>query len=132
MKKADVVRHVDGIVKIRYADIYYNGLRICELAQEINLHDEKSYVFRFDWDNFDKCGLDHFFGVDIRTRKDEYVRSILPYFIDMRTPPDGRDDVPAKMKKYGMERYDRFEYMCLKHENGDGFYVELVREEKIQ
>ena len=93
--------------------MYHNGVCIGEITEETNDALETDYVFKIYWDKWESVGEPDIEGLDTDLRLKEYVRSgIIPQFISIRVPPDGREDIPDRMQRTGMTgEWDFWEYM---------------------
>lgn len=117
MKKKKFVRNkyntrIHCIGRIRTANMIYKGVIIGTISEESNDAGEKDWVIRVNWSNWEKVGPIQIAGIDMDLRLDEYVRTMLPAFIEERTLPDTRDGLWEELDRLGMDSNDRFEYMC--------------------
>lgn len=77
------------------------------------------YVFSPKWSVIDALPLSIFQGIaglDMSLRLERYYRAnMTPYFIEVRTPPENRDDIWELLTEVGLDYYDRFEWLLRSH-----------------
>ena len=97
----------------RICYMYQKWVCIGEIIEEANDALETDYVFKIYWDKWEEVGEPDIEGINTDLRLKEYIRSgIIPQFISIRVPPDGREDIPDRMKRTGMTgEWDFWEYM---------------------
>ena len=88
---------------------------IGELTEERNDAGETDWVIKIYWKEWSKVGEPFIPGIDTDLHLNEYIRTFLPVIVEQRTIPEGRADIPSEIKRLGMSRYDRFEFMVRNH-----------------
>lgn len=106
---------VPCICQSRTCYIFYRSTCIGELTEEKNDALEFDWVIKIYWDAWHAVGEPPIPGIDTDLRLPEYIRAFLPVIVEQRTLPEDRADVIDEMKRLGMTRYDRFDYMVLNH-----------------
>lgn len=110
------------------AYILYEGQRVGTITHRVNECDEEEYVFRVDWEAYDRikpsAGIT---GLNMELRKDEYVRDHVPSFIYDTIPPVNRENIKKVLDKYGLKYYDPWELLlATKRYTNDGYTVEHI------
>lgn len=103
------------ICSSRTCYIFYRKVCIGELTEERNDAGETDWVIKIYWKEWSKVGEPFIPGIDTDLHLNEYIRTFLPVIVEQRTIPEGRADIPSEIKRLGMSRYDRFEFMVRNH-----------------
>ena len=110
---SDWAKRIECPCSFRTCYMYHKGVCIGEITEETNDALETDYVFKIYWDKWEEVGEPDIEGINTDLRLKEYIRSgIIPQFISIRVPPDGREDIPDRMQRTGMTgEWDFWEYM---------------------
>lgn len=113
-----------GDVTTSIVTILWRDNPIGTLTRNINEACEEEYVFRIDWDAWDRVKPDNEIpGIDMSLRKDQYVRDHVPTFITDYVPPK-RGDTVALLQRLGLKEYDIWDVMVATGRNcSDQFRV---------
>lgn len=107
------MRRLAGDITESVVEILWDGNSVGTLTRRMNDACEEEYVFRIDWDEWDRLGADDVPGLNMDSRKEEYVRPFTPGFMTCCMPPKGREDIPKLLEQYGLKLpYDMWEFMC--------------------
>lgn len=112
MKVLEKNTRIPCISKVRTAKMMYMGVEIGLISEETNDAGEFDWVIKPNWENLDKLPPIQIAGIDMRLRKEEYIRRYVPAFVEERTFPDGRDNLYEELARFGLTWNDRFEVMC--------------------
>ena len=121
------MKRLAGDITEDTVNILWKGNYVGTLTRRENDAWELEFVFRIDWDAWDKVKPDDVIpGIDMSLRKEEYVRDHVPSFIYDYVPPK-REDTPKLLAKYGLDHYDIWDVMkANKRCCSDDFRVEPV------
>lgn len=127
------IKRLAGDITEESVYILYENQRVGTLTKRVNDACEEEYVFRVDWDKWDRIKPAHDIdGLLMDLRKEEYVRPFVPSFITAHMPPYGREDIPEHMAYYGLTgEYDMWDFMCACHRNTNDRYT-VVRVEEYE
>lgn len=106
-------RYLAGTVTERTVYASFKGTQFATLTEYMNDACEVVYVWRVDWDAYDRINdLNCFImGIDLDLRKEEYVRDHVPSFIYSTIPPEGREDIPEILERLGLREYDALDIL---------------------
>lgn len=108
------IRRLAGDITEESVYILWKGNIVGTLTRRMNDACEEEYVFRIDWEAWDRLQpKDEIAGLNMQLRKEEYIRPFTPAFMTDFMPPPGRADIPDLMKQYGLTgKYDMWDFMC--------------------
>ncbi len=108
------IRRLAGDIIEDSVYILWENEPVGTLTRRMNDACEEEYVFRIDWEAWDRIKpTQTITGINMDLRKEEYVRPFTPTFMTDYMPPRGREDIPDLMKKYGLTGvYDMWDFMC--------------------
>lgn len=109
----DWTKRIECPCTFRTCYMICRGICIGEITEEKNDALETDYIFKIYYDKWELAGEPDIDGINADLRLKEYVRNgIIPQFISIRVPPDGREDIPEKMERVGMKgEWDFWEFM---------------------
>lgn len=107
--------HIPCICSTRTANMIYNDYVIGTITEEQNDAGESDWVFKINWENWEKSGCIPIHDIDTNLRLDEYIFEDIPTFVRDCTQDDYGDAFYGKLAKLGLSWNDRFEYMCITH-----------------
>ena len=124
------VKRLAGNITEETVYILWEGESVGILARRMNDACEEEYVFRIDWEAWDRIQpYQDITGINMDLRLDEYVRDHVPSFIYDYMPPI-RDDTPELLEKLGLDCYDIWDIMiATKRTCRDNFRVALCEKE---
>lgn len=127
-KVMPVQRSLKGELTEDSVAILFKGQRVGTLTRYMNDACEEEYVFRIDWNEYDRVGATDIQGLDMSLRLDEYVRPFKPRFMTCCMPPRTRQDINELMVKVGLSgEYDMWEYMkACRRITDDNYTVEPI------
>lgn len=126
-------RRLAGDITERRAYITWFGHRIAILTERMNDATETEYIIEVLWDEYFRCGCKELIeGIDMeRHPREFYIRDHIPYFVKMRVPPPGREDIPEILERFGLKEYDTWDLLIAFKGNTNGdMRVEEIKEVK--
>jgi hypothetical protein len=119
-----------GTITERSAYITRDGLRVGIITERMNDATETEYVIQVLWESYLNADITATItGIDMEIYPREYyIRDHIPGFMRMRLIPEGRPDLAYYLKEYGLDCYDKFEFMC---RNGGQSGPDRFRVERI-
>lgn len=122
MKKVNpITERIPLIDRIRTAYIMYKDIPVATITEEFStISGDSDWVIRPMYDNIKKVKEKYnhtidIAGINLDLHKEEYVRNVLPAFVEQRTLPECRPDLREMLDMVRMNYYDRFEFMCRYH-----------------